>query len=370
MFLGHSLRKETFMKLNKLLVLALPFVLGLTSCGGAEEVASSSAKPSSKPTSSATSRAPVKSFSVTGLDMEKGADGKAYIVASGTMKNFEAADQKIAFGIVHVEQEGIDDGTGGWVYGKASPTDTDYNVTPVVDATSGAFTAKFDMSALTTMTEGAYHVYVGVKGFYSDITEAMAPTTQNNDDSPLGGTKAASNGLKYYFRGDIYSLIADKLPPVTIEEVFFREVDSKPMVFIGGTLGVSEDVFKAYQPYFELECNGNSGCVGYQTASGKAQNWSKERLDTTEGAVTCVIENGKGYMRADLSTMKVGGFNTHLNFLAKTSADAKMDVALDTTGTPTVIGTKAYSAWADPTASASDATKYWGNLAIIIAPAS
>lgn len=364
------------MKLNKLLVLALPFVIGLTSCGSADaatsrkpEGSSTTSRPAGSKASSVTSRTPVKSFTVTGLDMEKGTDGKAYIVASGTMKNIEAADQKVAFGIVHSEQEGIDDGTGGWVYGKASPADTDYNVTPVVDAASGAFTAKLDMSAIATMTEGAYHVYVGVKGFYSDITEAMAPTTSAADDSPLGGTKAAANGFKYYFRGDIYSLIADKLPPVSIEEVFFREVDSKPMVFIGGTLGVSEEVFMAYEPYFELECNGNSGCVGYQTASGKAQNWSKTRLDTTAGAVACIVENGKGYMRADLTEMKVGGFNTHLNFLAKTSADAKMDVALDTTGTPTVIGSKAYSAWADPTASASDGNKYWGNLAIIIAPA-
>lgn len=369
------------MKLNKLLVLALPLVMGLTSCGGeaadSKPAAGSSQTPTSKPTSkpasstTSVSKAPVKTFTVDSLDMEQANDGKAYLVAGGTMKNIDAADQKIAFGLVHVEQTDIDDGTGGWAYGKATPEAADYNVTPVVDAATGAWTAKLEMSAITTMTKGAYHVYLGAKGFYEDITEQMKATTSAADDSALGGTKATAGTLKYYFRGDINSLIADQLAPVVLNEVLFEEVDGKAYVLIGGDLrtGVTEAVFTAYAPYFNLQCNGNSGCVGYQTASGKASNWSNTRIDTTEGAVSCIVRGTKGYMRADISEVKVGGFNTHLNFYEKKSADAKMDGAIDTTATPVTIGTKKYSAWCDPTAAANDGNSYWGNLAVIIAPA-
>ena len=353
--------------------------MGLASCTNSEPATSTkpgSSATTSKPTGSkassttSVSRAPVKSFEVSSLDMETAADGKVYIVAGGTMKNIEAADQKIAFGLVHVEQTDIDDGAGGWAYGKASPEAADYNVTPVVDE-KGAWTAKLDMSALTTMTKGAYHVYVGAKGFYSDITEQMKPTTSAADDSPLGGTKATAGTLKYYFRGDIYSLIADQLAPVVLNEVLFEEVDSKAYVLIGGALreGVTAETFQAYAPFFNLQCNGNQGCVGYQTASGKASNWSNTRIDETEGAVQCIVRDGKGYMKADITSVAYGGFNTHLNFYEKKSADAKMDGAIDTTETPVTIGTKKYSAWCDPTASASDGNHYWGNLAIIIAPA-
>lgn len=375
------------MKLKKVaLMLALPMVLGLASCGGETPAESSKPAGSSTPASSSapksssskseTSKAPVAQSEITEMDI-KGENGKAYIVVKGTYKNIAEADQKLAFGIAHKSVTDVDTGEGGWIYGAETPAATDYNVAPVVDAAKGTFEAKLEVSALTTLAAGGYSVWAGMKGFYADITDQMKATNSSANDSTLGGGKANGGGYKFYFRGDVAALIMDKLPPVTLEECFFRGEDvdgvTHAYAFIGGTLGVDAATFTAYTPFVNLQCNGNSGCVGYQTASGKASNWSNTRMDwandAESGLVTCVVEGTKGYVKVDLTDVKIGGFNTHLNVVEKKQADCKMDAAINTVETPTLIAGRNYAAFCDPTAAASDGDHYWGNLAIIISPA-
>ena len=369
------------MKLKKLsMLLSLPLVLGLASCGGPGEGTSgegsgstaksgTSTPATSKSSAPKTSVPPKPSVTVSGIDLERADDGKAYVVVTGTQKNYtDTSTIKFAFGLQHKSVQNVDTSTD-WVVGSETPADADYKYSPTF-GDNGALTVKFELNAIEGLTKGAYAVYAGIKGGYQDITELLGGDPNQGQENHYGGTKAGDTAhkLKFYLRGDISALIADDLPPVTLAEARVEKgEDDHPYIYIGGELGVTSEEFLAYKPYVNFQNNGTSGAIG----GGAGQAWSNTRMDVSNGEetglVTVVIDGTKGYVKVDISSLNAGGYNTHLNFTAKTQADAKMDAALDTTASPVTIGTKTYAVFADPTA--SDGTRYWGNLALIIANA-
>ena len=377
--MGQERRK---MKLKKFaMVLSLPLVLGLASCGGPEagsgeasgsaSVAKTSAAATSKSSAPKTSIPPKPSVTISTLDLEKGTDNKAYIVLTGSHKNFtDTSTIKFAFGLQHKSVQSVDTSTE-WVVGSESPADADYKYSPTLGE-NGALTIKFELNSITNITKGAYSVYAGIKGSYTDLTESLGGDPNQGQENHYGGAKVGDTDhkLKYYLRGDVNALIADDLPPVSLSEARVEKgEDDHPYVYIGGELGVTTEEFLAFKPYVNFQNNGSSGAIG----GGAGRAWSNTRMDVANnaetGLVTVVVEGTKGFVKIDVSSLSNGGYNTHLNFTAKTQADAKMDAAIDTTASPVTIGAHTYAFYADPTASSSDGAKYWGNLALIVADA-
>ena len=369
------------MKLKKVaMLLSLPLVLGLASCGGegGESAASGSAKASgskaastSKSVAPKTSIPPKPSVTISTLGIEKGTDNKAYVVVTGTHKNYtDTSTIKFAFGLQHKSVNNVDTSTD-WAVGSESPADADYKYAPTFGE-NGALTVKFELDSLTGITKGAYAIYAGIKGAYTDLTSSLGGDPNQGEENHYTGGKVAdtTHKLKYYLRSDVSALIADDLPPVSLSEARVEKgEDDHPYVYIGGDLGVTTEEFLAYKPYVNFQNNGSQGAIG----GGAGQAWSNTRMDVASGEetglVTVVVDGTKGYVKIDVSSLGNGGYNTHLNFTAKTQADAKMDAAINTVDTPVTIGAHTYAFFADPTASSGDGSKYWGNLALIVADA-
>lgn len=373
------------MKFNKLFVFALPLIMGLTSCGGGASTSSKTSAKSSKPAASSTSRAPAKTFSMSTVDLTKDANGKVGAIVKGSVSNYTADEMKFAFGLKHVEVTGVDTKTD-WVVGSATPADADYKVAPVV-AANGSFEVTFDLSAITTLEAGAYEIYAGIKGQYTNLMELFAGTN-GGEGAMFGGTKVTGAGFKMYIRSDVNALILDKAAPMALTEAFFEEgeTDHKPYLFIGGEMNVDAATFNTYKPFLQFQTNGNNNAIGRVTGDGAGQSWYFYRQDVEgtpgsnkwtstkdadgkeveTGRVSVEVRGNKGYVKCDLSEMLLGGFNTHLNVESKTQADCKMDADIDTTNSPKVIGSRKYSVYSDTSAGADDASKYWGNLAVII----
>ena len=369
------------MKLKKVaMLLSLPLVLGLASCGGegGESAASGSAKASgskaastSKSVAPKTSIPPKPSVTISTLGIEKGTDNKAYVVVTGTHKNYtDTSTIKFAFGLQHKSVNNVDTSTD-WAVGSESPADADYKYAPTFGE-NGALTVKFELDSLTGITKGAYAIYAGIKGAYTDLTSSLGGDPNQGEENHYTGGKVAdtTHKLKYYLRSDVSALIADDLPPVSLSEARVEKgEDDHPYVYIGGDLGVTTEEFLAFKPYVNFQNNGSQGAIG----GGAGQAWSNTRMDVASGEetglVTVVVDGTKGYVKIDVSSLGNGGYNTHLNFTAKTQADAKMDAAINTVDTPVTIGAHTYAFFADPTASSGDGSKYWGNLALIVADA-
>lgn len=369
------------MKLKKVaMLLSLPLVLGLASCGGegGESAASGSAKASgskaastSKSVAPKTSIPPKPSVTISTLGIEKGTDNKAYVVVTGTHKNYtDTSTIKFAFGLQHKSVNNVDTSTD-WAVGSESPADADYKYAPTFGE-NGALTVKFELDSLTGITKGAYAIYAGIKGAYTDLTSSLGGDPNQGEENHYTGGKVAdtTHKLKYYLRSDVSALIADDLPPVSLSEARVEKgEDDHPYVYIGGELGVTTEEFLAFKPYVNFQNNGSQGAIG----GGAGQAWSNTRMDVASGEetglVTVVVDGTKGYVKIDVSSLGNGGYNTHLNFTAKTQADAKMDAAINTVDTPVTIGAHTYAFFADPTASSGDGSKYWGNLALIVADA-
>lgn len=370
------------MKLKKFaMLLSLPLVLGLASCGGPEagsgeasgsaSAAKTSAAATSKSSAPKTSIPPKPSVSISTLGIEKGTDNKAYVVVTGTHKNYtDTSTIKFAFGLQHKSVNNVDTSTD-WAVGSESPADADYKYVPTFGE-NGALTVKFELDSLTGITKGAYAIYAGIKGAYTDLTSSLGGDPNQGEENHYTGGKVAdtTHKLKYYLRSDVSALIADDLPPVSLSEARVEKgEDDHPYVYIGGELGVTTEEFLAFKPYVNFQNNGSAGAIG----GGAGQAWSNTRMDVSNnaetGLVTVVVEGTKGFVKIDVSSLGNGGYNTHLNFTAKTQADAKMDAAIDTTASPVTIGAHTYAFYADPTADSSDGAKYWGNLALIVADA-
>ena len=371
------------MKLKKLsMLLSLPLVLGLASCGGPGEGTSgegsgstaksgTSTPATSKSSAPKTSVPPKPSVTISTLGIEKGTDNKAYVVVTGTQKNYtDTSTIKFAFGLQHKSVQNVDTSTD-WAVGSETPADADYKYAPTFGE-NGALTVKFELDSLTGITKGAYAIYAGIKGAYTDLTSSLGGDPNQGEENHYTGGKVAdtTHKLKYYLRSDVSALIADDLPPVTLSEARVEKgEDDHPYVYIGGDLGVTTEEFLAYKPYVNFQNNGSAGAIG----GGAGQAWSNTRMDVANnqetGLVTVIIDGTKGYVKIDVSSLGNGGYNTHLNFTAKTAADAKMDAAINTVDTPVTIGAHTYAFFADPTASSSDGSKYWGNLALIVADA-
>ncbi|MCR5692492.1 MAG: hypothetical protein K6G74_00760 [Bacilli bacterium] len=367
------------MKLKKLsMLLSLPLVLGMASCGGPGEGEESGSQAKGSTTSSKsvaprTSVPPRPTVSISSLGIENGTDNKAYVVVTGTHKNFtDTSTIKFAFGLQHKSVQNVDTSTD-WAVGTASPADADYKYIPTFGE-NGALTVKFELDGLQGITKGAYSIYAGIKGAYNDLTAALGGDPNQGEENHYTGGKVGDTAhrLKYYLRPDVSALIADDLPPVSLTEVRVEKgEDDHPYVYIGGELiqGVTSEEFLTFKPYVNFQNNGSSGAIG----GGAGQAWSNTRMDVANneetGLVTVVVDGTKGYVKIDVSSLGSGGYNTHLNFTAKTQADAKMDVAINTVDTPVTIGAHTYAFYCDPTASSADGSKYWGNLALIIADA-
>ncbi|MCQ2772357.1 MAG: hypothetical protein MJ238_03670, partial [Bacilli bacterium] len=286
-----------------------------------------------------------------GIDLVAEAD-KAMIKITGTMENVKAANRNMAFALAHKKVDSVDAGDGGFLVGSETPADADYKYVPTV-AADGKFEVKIDVSTVT-LAAGAYSVYAGPKGFYSDITATLKGQTNGSTaGSQIGGTKVKSNGYKLYFRDDVNALIADELPPVELAEAFFEAGtgadEGKTFVLIGGTLSCSEVDFKAYTPFLQFQ---------------NTSSWTNTRLDNQEGMVEMVVRGDKGYVKANISSLAPGNYNTHLNIKSNSQADCKMDVELNTKETPFVNAGKDYAVYSNP--AASQPNEFWGNLGVIV----
>ena len=386
------------MKLNKLVMLVgLPLVLGLASCGGDTPTESGSAKASgsgkastSKSVAPKTSLPPKPTTTFESLDLEKATDGKINAVIKGTIKNYDKPDDmKFAFGISYqetvetapattsVNEEGstvsipAETSTSTkWLVGKETPAAADFTIAPVVDAATNKFVVTVALTGTAGMKAGSYSIWAGPSNAYCELTasDVLGGSSQDGSDSALGTASLAGTDFRYYFRQDQNQLIVEELPPLSLNEAFVKDEEGVAYLYIGGALNetkLTEAAFLALTPWLGFQASGSE--IGIATTLGLDEvsgNWQETRITPT--MVTDTVEGvKKGYVKADISGLNAGNYNTHMNLAENKQANCTMDEAIDHTAAPVTVGSKKYYVWADPTAG-QDGTKFYGCLGLMI----
>ena len=319
--------------------------LMLAACGGASEDSKSTAG-SKAPTSSqkapassksSTSKAPVKSMSVSALDIAV-ENAKTYLVAKGKAQNYAAGEFKWAWGLEHITDI---DGGEGFIYGSASPAAADYKEEVAIEA-DGSYTAKFCVSDITDLAAGLYKVYCGAQGFYGNIAKGSG-------DISTGRVKDSK--YAYNFRTDeqcdeVASLAIDSLPPVSLTEAIVYDDGGVTWVKIGGEATIKEADIATWTPY-----------VNFQQVGG---NWTNTRVQGENIKWDFSVE-GKAYICANINFFRAGtNYNTHLNLKENKQQDCKMEVNIDQTYT---VNGKNYQVYSNTAAASDDQNEFWGNLA-------
>ncbi len=313
-------------------------------------------KPSSQPVQPSSeapqpsSEAPQGEMAVNALDVIKESE-KVYLKISGTISGFANADaMKMAFGLL--DSAPAQGTTAEWLFGSETPADADYNLVPTVN--NGAFELKVDVSVITTVKAGMYTIYVGPKGAYAAVgTQGVS----------MGSGKEVADGFRWYIRGDRGNLAMDELPPLGLTESFVKvegEGDEAAIYhYIGGELNetkLSQADFLAKHPYVMYEqCN----------------QWKENVMgsSTKTDLVTTVIENGKAYIKTNISSLGNETYNIKLNLAEDKNADVKMDAVIDCRdeSDQVIFNGHAYACYAD--SSKSDKADIYGNCGLYISHA-
>ena len=236
---------------------------------------------------------------------------KVYLKISGTISGFANADaMKMAFGLLDaIPAQGA---TAEWLLGSETPADADYKLAPTVN--NGAFELKIDVSTIANVKAGVFTIYLGPKGAYAAITTTGVT---------MGSGKGIYNGYRWYIRGDKGALAMDELPPLGLTESFIKvegEGENAAVYhYIGGALNtakLTEAEFLAKHPYVQYEA-----CVQWKTnIMGSA-----EKTDL----VTTVVENGKAYIKTNITSLPNETYNIKFNLAEDKDADIKMDEIID-----------------------------------------
>ena len=387
------------MKLNKFaMLIGLPLVLGLASCTP-ETTSSESGKSGASGTAARTSTSsaprtslpPRPTTTFESLDLEKGNDGKISAVIKGTIKNYDNADaMKFAFGLSYDEttetpttvdsetEEGsvvqvsstISSTETKWLVGKETPAATDFTIAPVVDAATNKFTVTVALTGTTGMKAGSYSIWAGPSNAYCEIpaSDVLGGSSQDGSDSYLGTASLAGSDYRYYFRQDQNKLIVEELPPLSLNEAYVADEEGVAYIYIGGALNeakLTEAAFLALDPWLSFQQSGSTiGIADELGLSSVSGNWRETSVTPTMVVKT---EGGvkKGYVKADISALAEGNYNTHMNLAEKKQANCTMDEAINHTANPVTVGTMKYYVWADPTAG-QDGTKFYGCLGLMI----
>jgi len=311
--------------------------------------ASSSVKPASssvKPASS--SVAPVPAMAVSSVDFVKVADAD-FLKINGTISGFANADaMKMAFGLRHKDAAdgGLADPLDGeWLVGSAEPAAADYKYAPIVS--DGEFEVSIPMAEVV-FVKGAYEVYVGPQGHYAKVTLSQAA---------WGSGAVKAGGLKMILRGDRSLIFAEELPDIALTEattfVEGEGDDAKVFIQVGGELGIEPEVFlaKVVKVTFERQVGG----------------WTKiEMLTSDENPlVTLVVEGSKGYVKANITALDLGGYQVKLGFDGTSAPNTTMDTdSYDMRDNPTVLGNKEYAPYY--AAGTNDAAHLFGCCGLFI----
>ena len=307
--------------------------------------ASSSSRPASSPAASSSSEAPAQtSYAVTGADIVT-ENNKIYVKVTGTMSGYADANaRKMAFGLATRQAPGESgDFTPTWVVGSETPAAADFTHAPTL--TGENFELKVEITNVTFTGGKLYTIYAGPSDAYAAV----------NLTSGTGTGKAVINGCRVYVRSDFGGLAADELPPIELTESFVQVEGAKVYHYIGGLLNtakLTEADFLAKHPY-----------VNYETCSG---SWKQNKLGTSTKTdlVSTVTQNGKHYIKVDITSLPEAKYQVKINLAADTDADTKMDAIIDGTANPTLFCSHSYAVYADSTKSAKE--DMYGNCGLII----
>lgn len=324
-----------------------------TSAAPASSQNSNSAQSSSTPAGS-TSTAPQEQgeMAVNAIDVVTESD-KVYVKISGTMSGYTNANaMKMAFGLL--DSAPAQGATAEWLIGSAEPADADYKLVPTINTTAGTFELKVDVSIVTTVKAGVFTIYVGSKGNYAAI---------GSQGVQMGSGKGVAAGFRWYIRGDKGALAMDELPPVALTESFVKiegEGENAAVYhYIGGALNtakLTEAEFLAKHPYVQYEA-----CVQWKTnVMG-----SSEKTDL----VTTVVENGKAYIKTNITSLPNETYNIKFNLAEDKDADIKMDEVIDKRdeSDQVIFNGHAYAVYADY--NKSDKSDIYGNCGLYISHA-
>ena len=366
-------------KIKLFAVVSTILAMGLVACNGPKsETKPSESSPSSEPAPSTTTPAPSTSTpapststpapSTSGGDQSTSApveegqmavnaldvvteSNKVYLKISGTISGYANADaMKMAFGLLDAAPA---QGTEAeWLFGSATPADADYKLAPTVN--NGAFELKVDVSTITTVKAGMFTIYVGPKGAYAAVT---------TNGVTMGSGKGIFNGYRWYIRGDKGALAMDELPPLGLTESFVKvegEGENAAIYhYIGGALNtakLTEAEFLAKHPYVQYEA-----CVNWKTNI----MGSSEKTDL----VTTVVENGKAYIKTNITSLPNETYNIKFNLAEDKDADIKMDEIIDMRdeSDQVIFNGHAYAVYADSTK--TEKADIYGNCGLYISHA-
>ena len=205
-FLMFPKERNFSMKFKKLLCLvAIMGSLAISACGGngggstAKPVSGSKTQSTSKKPSTSTSIAPRKTVSIGEISLAN-EDGKVYVKVTGTVSNYEASEFKWAWGLRTNGESGT------FIDGKETPAAEDYKAAEF-DATSKAFTVKYNLTDIELTSGAFYQVYGGTPESYANI-----PFT----NTATGARDATRN---YYLRTDQdNSIVFDSIQPINFSK--------------------------------------------------------------------------------------------------------------------------------------------------------
>ena len=335
--------------------------------GSSEQQNSSSANASSSSAAASSSSAAASSSSAAGGDSSQAQQGemavtaidvvtedaKVYLKISGTISGFANADaMKMAFGLL--DSAPAQGTTAEWLIGSAQPADADYTLVPTVNATAGTFELKVDVSIVTGVKAGVFNIYVGPKGAYAAVS---------SQGVTMGSGKGVSGGFRWYIRGDKGALAMDELPPLALTESFVKvegEGENAAVYhYVGGELNTAalpEAEFLAKHPYVQYEACGN-----YKT--------NVLGSSTKTDLVTTVVEDGKAYIKTNITALPNDAYNVKFNLVEDKDADIKMDRVIDNRdeSDQVIFNGHAYACYAD--SNKSDKSDIYGNCGIYISHA-
>ena len=206
------------MKLKKLFGLAaIMGALAISACGGdnggdstGKPASGSKTQSSSKKPSTSTSIAPRKTVTIGEISLTN-EEGKAYVQVTGTVNNYAAGEFKWAWGLRTNGENGT------FIDGKETPAAEDYKAAEF-DATSKAFTLRYNLTDIE-LTSGAYYqVYGGTPESYGNI--------------PFTNTAAATRDAtrNYYLRTDQdNSIVFDSIQPINFSKAAVVNVPSEEL---------------------------------------------------------------------------------------------------------------------------------------------
>ena len=306
--------------------------------------------PSTSGTPSTSTPAEDAQMAVSAIDVVTESN-KVYLKISGTISGYANADaMKMALGLLDAAPaQGAE---AEWLMGSETPADADYKLAPTVN--NGAFELKVDVSTITNVKAGMFTIYVGPKGAYA----AIAATGVQ-----MGSGKGIYNGYRWYIRGDKGALAMDELPPLGLTESFVKvegEGENAAVYhYIGGVLNtnkLTEADFLAKHPYVQYEA-----CVQWKTnVMG-----SSEKTDL----VTTVVENGKAYIKTNITSLPNETYNIKFNLAEDKDADIKMDEIIDMRdeSDQVIFNGHAYAVYADSTK--TEKADIYGNCGLYISHA-